>query len=277
MRMLALAKWFGAGAVLASIGLITGGYLFQADRRHKEELAKDNERLRREREELVAVVQRLRLERRVADVEVLEQQTDNAGQVLRTTLKLTEIGRDATPLPAQVFDIPGRVPHFDALVIKFQDNYVERGDPLRGASLALFRRVYGESQAPEDGYWLGRPGDVPDVYRVSPTPSKLEVGLWNDFWQYATDPARAAVAGVRVAQGEAVYAPMTSGQCWRLTLEVDGGLNLVRADTPSSPATRRADATPGERSRTPEGIASAAGRSREESGTPLPAVRETAR
>ena len=274
--MLNRAKWFGAGAVLALIVLLTGGYLVQTERRHTAELARDNERLRREREELAAVVQRLRLERRVADVEVLEQKTDNAGQVLRTTLRLTEISRDGTPLPGQVFDIPGRVPHFDALVIKFQDDYVERRDPLRGASLALFRRVYGESQAPEDGYWLGRAGDVPDVYRVSPTPSALEVGLWNDFWQYATDPARAAVAGVRVAQGEAVYAPMSTGERWRLTLEVDGGLNLVRADTPSSAATRRVDATPAERSKTPEGIASAAGRSREESGRPLPAAQETA-
>ena len=274
--MLRRVKWFGWGAAVAAVALIAGSYLLQADRRHREDIERENDRLRRERQELAAVVQRLRLEKRVADVEVLEQQTDNAGQVLRTTLKLSEIGRDGTALPAQVFDIPGRVPHFDALVIKFQDDYVERGDPLRGASLALFRRVYGESQAPEDGYWLGRPGDVPDVYRVSPTPSALEVGLWNDFWQYATDPARAAVAGVRVAQGEAVYAPMSTGERWRLTLEVDGGLNLVRADTPSSAATRRVDATPAERSKTPEGIASAAGRSREESGRPRPAAQETA-
>ena len=274
--MIGRVKWFGSGAAVAAVALMAGSYLLQADRRHREDLERENDRLRQEREELAAVVQRLRLERRAADVEVLEQQTDNAGQVLRTTLKLTEIGRDGTALPGQIFDIPGRVPHFDALVIKFQDDYVERGDPLRGASLALFRRVYGDSQAPESGYWLGRAGEVPDIYRVGATPSEFEVAIWTDFWHYLNNPARAAVAGVRVAQGEAVYAPVSTGERWRLTLEVDGGLNLVRADTPSSAATRRVDATPAERSKTPEGIASAAGRSREESGRPRPAAQETA-
>lgn len=42
--------------------------------------------------------------------------------------------------------------------------------------------------------------------------------------------------GVRVAQGEAVYAPMQPGQRWTLTLEANGGLNLTLAgrSTPAS-------------------------------------------
>ncbi|MFH0980892.1 MAG: hypothetical protein V2A79_05065 [Planctomycetota bacterium] len=245
--MLTRFKWFVSGAFLAALAIAGGGLWLQADRRRGESLRAEQERLtrkyealrqqaeqlERDRRQLAEIVEHLKLERRVAQVDVLEQHTDADGQVMETVMRLTEIGRDGAPLPAQVFGIRGRVPHFDALVIKFKDDYVGRGDPLRGTSLALFRRVYGETQAPEDGYWLGRRGEVPDVYRVSAEPSEFEVNLWREFWSYALDPAKARAAGVRVAQGEAVYAPMTSGERWLLTLEIDGGLNLIKHPSPS--------------------------------------------
>jgi hypothetical protein len=47
------------------------------------------------------------------------------------------------------------------------------GDLLRGKSLHLFRRVFGEAQEPRDGPSIGttRPDGIPDVYRISPSPS----------------------------------------------------------------------------------------------------------
>jgi len=167
-------------------------------------------------------------------VEVLQQHHDDQNRIRQTVIRFTEIARDGQSLPPLVIGVPGGVPHFDALVLKFSDDCVEQGDALRGQSLALFRRIYSETQAPEDGYWLGRPGDIPDVYRTSPEPSQFEVELWRQFWSYATDPDKAAQAHVRVAQGEAVYAPMSAGQRWRLSLEVDGGLNLVRINDDES-------------------------------------------
>jgi hypothetical protein len=119
---------------------------------------------------------------------------------------------------------------------------VARGDALRGRSLALFRRVYGDNQAPEDGYWLNTPGDVPDVYRLSEQPSAFEQQLWEDFWSYATDPELAGSAGVRVAQGEAVYAPMAAGEEWTLTLDADGGLNLVKTGATTASSVTNAQA-----------------------------------
>ena len=227
---------------MAAVAIAGVTVMVKSDRRRADALRRENERLAREHEALVRraeqlarerrqlaeVVERLNLERRAAEVEVLEQHTGEDGEILQTVIRLTEIGRDGRPLPAQTFGVSGRVPHFDALVIKFENEHVARGDQLRGRSLALFRRVYGDSQAPESGYWLGRPGEVPDVYRVSADPSEFEVNLWREFWSYATDPAKARAAGVRVAQGEAVYAPMSAGERWSLTLEADGGLNLIK-------------------------------------------------
>jgi hypothetical protein len=234
--------WFTSGALFAAIALAGGSVLLQSAHRRRADLERENarlleaqralaekaERLERERRQLERVVERLGVERRMADIDVLQHHTAEDGRIVQTIIQLTEIGRDGTPLTPLVFGVPGQVPHFDALVIKFLDDYVRRGDPLRGASLALFRRVYGESQAPQQGYWLGRRGAVPDVYRVDPQPSEFEQALWREFWSYASDPQAAAEAGVRVAQGEAVYAPMNAGERWRLTLEADGGLNLVK-------------------------------------------------
>ena len=244
-------KWFIAGAMLAAAGITGGSLWLRADQqqrlalerenvrlaeehaalvRRAEQLAADRARLEEERKRLTQVVERLSVERRVAAVDVLQQHVDDTGQVRQTVLRLTEFDRDGEPLPSQVFGVPGRTPHFDALVIKFQDDYVANADVLRGTSLALFRRVYGETQAPEAGYWIGEKGAVPDVYRVNPEPSDFERELWREFWSYATDPAKAAEAGVRVAQGEAVYAPVTAGERWLLTLESDGGLNLTKQE-----------------------------------------------
>jgi hypothetical protein len=237
-------KWLTYGALLAAISISGGNLLWESNCQRAESLQKENERLALERAalkeeaerlaregaELREIVQRLTIERRVAEVHVLQQHFDENGEVMQTVIQLSEIGRDGEPMPPTVFGIPSAVPHFDALVIKFDDSFVAQGDELRGHSLTLFRRVYGETQAPEDGYWLGAKGSVPDVYRVNEEPSEFEKRLWREFWNYASDPEKARGAGVRVAQGEAVYAPMKAGESWQLTLESDGGLNLIKQD-----------------------------------------------
>ncbi len=207
-------------------------------------LAAEAARLEAERRELVKVVERLNVENRVAQIEVLQQHTDVAGKVTQTVLRLTETGRNGEPLAPRIVGVPSAIPHFDALVIKFDNEAVARGDALRGHSLALFRRVYGDNQAPEAGYWLSTPGQVPDVYRIGDQPSAFERDIWRDFWAYATDPDAAEAAGVRVAQGEAVYAPMAAGEAWTLTLDADGGLNLKKTGPASAttvPATANAN------------------------------------
>jgi len=195
--------------------------------RRNRELALEAERLKRERAQLAEVIERLDVERRVAEIEVLQQHKNAQGDI-QTILRFTEFDRNAKPLEPLVFGVPSDTPHFDALVIKFDRDYVKRGDQLRGHSLALFRRVYGDTQPPNSGYWIGKRAGVPDVYRVADQPSDFELKLWDEFWTYASDPEKSAEAGVRIAQGEAVYTPMKPGETWRLTLDADGGLNLKK-------------------------------------------------
>ncbi len=223
------AQWMIGLAVVTATGIGTVWLLSPGE---VARLRREQEELQRERRELQAIVQRLTGETRVAEVHVVDQivegQRVNGRSAERdlTTIEFIELDRDQHPLPSKRFVIQDDVIFFDALVVKFDHEHVAAGDALRGRNLALFRRIYGEHQQPADGFAIDPTRDVPDVYRVNPAPSAFERTLWGKFWEYAGDPVLAAKEGVRVAQGEAVYAPMRRGEIWTLSLDDDGGLNL---------------------------------------------------
>ena len=176
---------------------------------------------------LAEVVKRLEAETRRAQVIVTKQGMNPDTGRLETTIKFMETGPGGDPLPPRYFTMEGDVIYFDALVIRFARDYVERGDALRGKSICLFRRVFGENQAPEDGFPVDRAAGadgIPDVYRVNPEPTAFERELWQSFWRYAEDPAAAREKGIRVIQGEAVYTRFIPGNLYTLTLDHGGGI-----------------------------------------------------
>ena len=180
-------------------------------------------------ERLQTVVERLEAFTRVAQVVVHEQGVDEETGVLKTTLKFVEFDRQGEPLPPRFFTVEGDVAYFDALVMQFEREYVERGEALRGKSIHLFRRIFGEFQAPEQGWPIDKGANkwgVPDPYRVSDELTAFELELWQDFWKYAVDPVAAKEKGVRVVQGEAVYTRFVKENLYTLTLEHDGGINI---------------------------------------------------
>ncbi len=208
------------GAVLAAIALGAVWY-FRSDSRERE--------IRRLKE----VVARLEAERRVAEVLVVGQSRARDG-VLRTRFRFAE-SAPGRPQAAREFEIDGDVAYFDALVVKFDREYLKAGDALRGRSVYVFRRVFGEYQEPSKGYPLD-PFDksgVPAAYRLGDVPSEFEREVWRGFWSLALDPGRAKALGIRVLQGEAVYARLAPGRLYRLTIEDAGGLNITAEDVPA--------------------------------------------
>jgi hypothetical protein len=204
--------------VLMGVGLYSAYYLNRIYREKELEIQRLNE-----------VVERLGAETRMAQVVVKDQSVDPKTGTLETTIKFMEIGRNGEPLPPRDFTVEGDVIYFDALVIKFNRDYIERGEALRGKNICLFRRIFGEHQSPEDGFLVdnSRPEKkVPDIYRVDSEPSAFEVDLWTDFWRYAENPKEAQRRGVRVIQGEAVYTRFLPQNLYTLTLEHSGGINI---------------------------------------------------
>jgi hypothetical protein len=157
---------------------------------------------------------------------VTDQKTDAAG-VQHTTLLFVEYARDGSALPPKSFTIEGKEAHIDALVVKFDHGFVEQNDALRGHSIALFTKLYGDRQSPEQAFMIDQPGKIPDFYRgADPQVSSFEQELWQNFWRLADDEAYRQSKGVRIANGQGVWGPFEADKLYTITIESNGGLNI---------------------------------------------------
>lgn len=175
--------------------------------------------------ELETAMRLLKVDHRLARIEVLE--LGSRGDAARPTrLRFTELDGDGRPLgsPREIEVLGTRV-YLESLVIKFEDDYVEGGDFLRGSSICLFRRAFGEHQAPEDGALI-ESGRLPRVYAGDDDPDPFYDQLWERFWDYANDPEAAAEAGVRALHGEAPFMELRAGASYLVELRSSGGLTL---------------------------------------------------
>lgn len=211
-----------------------GGYgLFRWEQNHSEtaRLQAELRRVEEQRQHLQAFVQRLSSEKRVAEIIVTDQTKTPGGGIDTSRLMFVETAPDGTRLPPRFFTIKGNVAHLDALVIKFDRDFVEQNDALRGHSLVLFYRFYGDYQMPAEGFRIDDPDKAPLVYQVpgekSPELASFVADLWKDFWRLADDEKYREEKGVRVAQGEGPWTYFHPDRVYSITLESAGGLNIV--------------------------------------------------
>lgn len=220
-------------------GLVIGGmawWTVDRENRLRADIADLEERLATEIATRDATIERLGRDRRIARIEVLDRQ-ESGGEGVRTSLRFIELDDDGRELGRRDLTVPGDVVHIDAWTARFDPEHVGRGDdPLRDRTLVLLRRIYSDRIAPAEGVPLDTPGAIPTGYAGSER-ARFEQGIWRRFWTLATDPAAARSAGLRVAQGEAVYKPMRPGETYELRVEAVGGMTLV-------PVRTHADATP---------------------------------
>jgi hypothetical protein len=215
-----LGKIIGLCAFVAAGSF--GIWFYQAHYSTDRQIAKLQEKNR----VLTRIVERLSDEKRVAEILVTDQKTIDGTP--HTTLLLVEYDKSGQSLPPKSFIIEGEQAHIDALVIKFDRHFVSEGDPLRGHSIALFTRIYGDDQSPANAFPIDEPGKVPDIYRgTDPRIGEFETQLWKDFWKLADDADYRAASGVRIANGQGVWGPFVPDKLYTLTLESDGGLNLT--------------------------------------------------
>jgi hypothetical protein len=216
-----LGKIFGLTFLLlaASVGVVYYQSAHQAERKIEE--------LQDQKRQLEQVVTRLEHEKRVADI-LVSRQEKNAAGVLETTLLFVEYDKAGQPLPARSFTIEGNTAHLDAMVIKFDHGYVAESDALKGHSIALFTKIYGESQKPSEAAMIDPPGKIPDLYRgADPRVSQFELDLWRDFWKLYEDETLRKEKGVRALGGHGVWGPFEPDRLYTITIESDGGLNMT--------------------------------------------------
>lgn len=213
-----IAKIFGL-CVLVLAGSV-GIYAFYAQSPQEKQIRQ----LQEEKKVLQQIVQRLGEERRIAEMLVTDQKTIDG--VLNTTVLFVEYAKDGTALPPKSFTLKGEKIHIDALVIKFDGQYVQQNDPLRGQSIALFTKIYGDQQTPAQGFDIDSPGRIPEIYRgADPKVSAFEQKLWQDFWRLAEDKQYRQEMGVRVADGQGTWGPLEPDKLYTLSIESNGGIN----------------------------------------------------
>jgi hypothetical protein len=191
-----------------------------------EQLDRDLAASEAEVQALTAAMQLLKVDRRLARIEITSRDATPAGA--RTHFRFTELGPDGQPLGEPLeLAVEGTRIYFEALVIKFDDSYVEAGDFLRGTSVCLFQRVFGERQSPDEGMLVESPGSLPAAYASEHDPDPFYADLWDHFWAYANNPKAAREKGVRTLHGEAPFIEARPGRRYRIMLRSSGGLSIT--------------------------------------------------
>jgi hypothetical protein len=218
--------------VVPLCGLTALGWWYYRDRTEKDRTIAEQKRVIGELEK--------KLDRAWASELVADLKIDRVGKDAqgRDTVDATFVqyvpGTDKPEL-SKSMTLVGDEVYVDALVVQFDRAFVDGADPLKGKSMLLFRRAFGDQQKPVDGVplFVQDPGQVvPERVKVDDQPGSYETKIWSSFWQLASDPDKAKAEGVRVAQGEAPHLKPVVGQVYKLTLRQSGGLEM----TPRIPA-----------------------------------------
>lgn len=212
-------------AFLAGSGLSVWGYhTWTSDSK----LLQRIEELEQEQIKLKQRILFLRERNRVAYIDVIEQESgqDNRSG-LRTTFLFHELDSEGNPLSQpREFSIDGTLLYVDAQVIKFDDAFLEDAGLEPGSSLLLFRRLFGEYQAPADGYALDSSPRPPEAYSAEAAQGGFSDELWQNFWDYANRPEVLERTGVRAMHGEAPSMQLQPGRRYQVELRSSGGLSL---------------------------------------------------
>jgi cell division protein FtsB len=199
-----------------------------------EKLGADIAAKAQEIERLDLALRLLKVDHRVAEIAVLDQWQSEVEKRLKTKFEFRDVDDKGAMLDAapKVFTIDGDVVYIDAWVVKYNDELIEKGDPLRSTSVCLFRRVFGEFQQPAEGFKLDQVTTRPVAYGTSGDMTDYEKQLWTHFWDYANNSDEAKKAGVRAAHGEAPSIKLQRGKLYKLLLRSSGGLTIETQDLP---------------------------------------------
>lgn len=157
-----------------------------------------------ENRQLKLAISNLTEEDQIGYAKVLSQRTDSGCQW--TTIRFVETARDdkTKVILQKECTIEGDVIHFDALIVKFEDQMVMDG---KARALYLWRRIYGETLSPQDGFPIEEPGAEPKRYEglLSALPIAHQQLFWSSIWDLANDPQSLRAHGIKAIYGSVVY------------------------------------------------------------------------
>lgn len=175
---------------------------------------------------LKKVIERLSADTRIAEVLVTKSEYNELSGKVETTIKFLEYDTSGKALPPKYFTFHGNIIQFQSLVVRFDDSFVRAGDALRGKSVYMFMKAFVLDGEKTQTFEITKTEAIPSGYRVAGDPSEAERKWWEDFWEYALDPAKREAAGIKNVQIEAPGSIFVPGTIYTLHIEHDGGLRI---------------------------------------------------
>ena len=167
-----------------------------------------------ENHQLNQAIRNLTDEQQIGFATIQSQSTNSLGQ-LESLVRFVQTapGKPQEVVSEDLFVIQGDIIHFDALIVKFSDDYVKDG---KGRALYLWRRIYGEGDAPTEGQLIQTPGEAPERYRAITQSLRLKNQplFWEAVWDLANDPQQLSEYGVTAVFGNAIYTKMQPDQVY---------------------------------------------------------------
>lgn len=205
-------RFITATLTLSVLALVGGTFFYGAKTVH--DLLAGNEKLK-------AAISTLTHEDQIGYAKVLKQE-DRDGE-LYTTLRFVETARDdqLNIVLEKEYEIKGDVIHFDTLVVTFSDQAVMDG---KARSLYLWRRVYGESMSPSEGFDIETPGTHPERYAELLRDLKIpeQQLFWEAIWDLSNNPEALREHGIKAVYGNAVYKRLKPGLIYVFKIGADG-------------------------------------------------------
>ncbi len=215
---------FGMVSRLLMIGLVCGGgyYGYQFYETHV-----------MEKEILKQMVARLNADSRIAEAVVTQVTVNPVTQEAMTTIKFLEYDSAGTPMQPKYFTFSKNIIQFQSLVVRFEDNFVQSADALRGKSIYLFWKAFVLDGPKTQEYVITPVNEVPEGYRLGTEANSFEEKIWQEFWDYALRSDKAVTKGIKNAQIEAPGMKFVPGMLYTLKIEHDGGIRIDAAPIPA--------------------------------------------
>ena len=163
---------------------------------------------------------------------IIESQTRNDLGELESVVRFVQTAANApkTLVSEQRFTVNGDVIHFDALIVKFTNEYVQDGTER---ALYLWRRIYAETSTPANGEAIEIAGTAPERYHTITKSLHLKNRdiFWKAIWELANDPTRLSDYGVQAVFGNAIYIRMQPGKVYLFKISATGQIYPETVDT----------------------------------------------
>jgi hypothetical protein len=170
-------------------------------------------KLLNENKQLKQAITNLTVEEQIGYAKVISQETRDGK--LFTTIKFVETARNdkLRKVFEKQYTLEGDIIHFDALIVKFGEKMVIDG---KAKAMYLWRRIYGEKLAPENGLPIEEMGKEPQRYSdlLKLLPANQRELFWTSIWELANNPDKLKQYDIMAIYGNIVYSRLKKGNIY---------------------------------------------------------------